>query len=750
MLQSIIVLSTCKGMVYDDNKHSKILFAVQFDQIPWPHQTYPFLLFRLPSEALPRFPSQTIAHGAMKISSQWLKPLSVDLLKQHCTSVVNCKQAHAFLLRFDLLHEDILSSKLLSFLALSPSGDLNYAQQLFDQLSSPDSFIWNTIIRGHARSSKPSQAISFFHLMVSSGVPPDHHSYPFVLTACARMLSPELGKRFHAETFKFGLGSDVFVLNSLIQMYVSCGLFGDARQLFDRNPLRDVVSWNVMIRGYVKRGEFEEAFGCFEEMIQAKNMHPDAVTMICLLSACSQLGDFDRGHWLHLYSCELGFVSSNLQLGNAILDMYCKCGDLSLAKKLFDEMGDRDLLTWTSMINGFATSGNFRDALEFFSQMQNERINPDEVVLGTMLSVCAQMGALDEGKYVHHLIEKYNVKRDIVLQTSLIDMYAKCGRVDFALQVFKKMKERNVFTWNAMIGGLAIHGHGQMALDLFEEMKHEEAVADHVTFIGLLLACSHSGLVKAGLKIFTEMKDVYQIHPRMEHYGCVVDLLCRAGLMQDALEFMKKMPIKPNEVLWASIIGACRVLGQTKIAEMVSRNMIDLDPESCGRYVILSNLYAGVHRWDDALQVRNLMRAKGINKTPGLSWIELNGIVHQFAAGDRSHIQTEKIYMMITEMYQRVRLAGHMAGTSEVLFDIEEEEKEHSLFFHSEKLAVAFGLMSTAPGSNIRITKNLRVCCDCHSFLKALSKVFNREIVARDRSRFHYFRGGLCSCNDFW
>ncbi|XP_020574185.1 pentatricopeptide repeat-containing protein At1g08070, chloroplastic-like [Phalaenopsis equestris] len=686
----------------------------------------------------------------MKISSQWRKPFSVDSLKQHCTSVANCKQAHSFLLRFDLLQENILSSKLLSFLALSPTGDLKYAHQLFDQLSSPDSFIWNTIIRGHARSSNPSQAISFFHHMVSSGVPPDHHSYPFVLTACARMPSPALGKKFHAETFKFGLGSDVFVLNSLIQMYACCGLVVDARKLFDGNPLRDVVSWNVMIRGFVKRGEFDDAFRCFDDMIRAQNRSPDPVTMISLLSACSQLGDFDRGRWLHLYSSGLGFVPSNLQLGNAILCMYCKCMDLLSAKNFFDEMGEKDLLTWTTMINGFSNLGNFRDALDFFSQMQDEGICPDEVVLGTILSVCAQLGALEEGKYVHHLIEKYNVKRDVVLQTALVDMYAKCGRVEFAMQVFKKMKERNVFTWNAMIGGLALHGHGHQALCLYEEMKQEEEEPDDVTFIGLLLGCSHSGLVKSGLKVFNEMEDVYHINPRMEHYGCVVDLLCRSGLVEEALDFIKKMPVKPNEVMWASLFGACRVLGHTKIAEMMSTSMFESDIEPSGRYVILSNLYAGVRRWDEALKVRNLMRAKGINKVPGLSWIELNGIVHQFVAGDRSHNQTEDIYVMVTEMCQRVKLAGHVAGTTDVLFDIEDEEKEHSLFFHSEKLAVAFGLMSTAPGSDIRITKNLRVCRDCHVFLKAISKTFHREIVARDRSRFHHFRGGLCSCKDFW
>ena len=372
------------------------------------------------------------------------------------------------------------------------------------------------------------------------------------------------------------------------------------------------------------------------------------------------------------------------------------------------------------------------------------------MVMVAVLSACAQMGALDQGKYVHLLLERFKIKRDVVLETALVDMYAKCGSLDCAMQVFETMKERNVFTWNAMIGGLAMNGQGELALKLFKRMENERMAPDDVTFIGILSACSHSGFVDKGLELFNLMREVYGIEPRMEHYGCVVDLLGRARLLEDALAFMERMPIKPNVVLWASLIGACRAHGDVELAERVARSVVELEPDSCGRYVMLSNFYAGARRFDDAMKVRKAMKAKGIHKTPGLSWIELNGTVHQFIAGDQSHYMTEKIYVMLEEMCHRVRSEGHMSGTSEVLFDIDEEEKDQSLFLHSEKLAVAFGLISTAPGTPIRITKNLRVCSDCHSFLKAVSKVFSREIVARDRSRFHHFRGGLCSCKDFW
>ncbi|KAK9273492.1 hypothetical protein L1049_018302 [Liquidambar formosana] len=313
------------------------------------------------------------------------------------------------------------------------------------------------------------------------------------------------------------------------------------------------------------------------------------------------------------------------------------------------------------------------------------------------------------------------------------------------------MRVRNVFTWNAMIGGLAMHGHGEIAISLFDQMKHDEVMPDEVTFIALLYACSHTGLVNEGLKMFQAMQESYQIEPRMEHYGCMVDLLCRARLVDDALEFIENMPIKANSVLWATLLGACRIGGNFELAEIVGKRVIELEPDSCGRYVMLSNLYAGISQWESALNMRKQMENKGIEKIPGCSWIEMNGTIHQFVAGDRSHLQREKIYAMMREMTQRVNLdGGHVSGIADVLLDIQEEEKEHSLYLHSEKLAVAFGLISTSPGSLIRIVKNLRVCNDCHSFLKIISKIYSREIVARDRSRFHHFREGSCSCMDFW
>ncbi|PSS26350.1 Pentatricopeptide repeat-containing protein [Actinidia chinensis var. chinensis] len=683
-------------------------------------------------------------------SSKWMKPLSLDFLKTHCTSLQRTKQAHTLLLRTHLFFHSLFASKLIAFLASTAAAhNLRYAREIFAQVPSPDTYICNTMIRGFSKSPTPSESLSVYNYMVQFGVPVDHFTYPFVLTACARSGEVRLGRRFHCEVVRNGFDSDLFVVNALVQFYGSCGCFGDACQVFDESPVRDVVTWNVMINAYIEKGLSREAFG-LGEMMKLDNVQPDNVTMIGLVSACTQLGDLKRGKLLHAYSIALS-LDKNLSLGNAILDMYCKCGAMESAGEMFSRMRERDVLSWTSMLIGLTNSGYFQETLDLFRRMQFENIQPDEITLVSVLAACAQTGASDQGKYVHLLIDRCKIKRDVVLETALVDMYAKCGNIDLALQVFDKMRVRNVFTWNAMIGGLAMHGHGENAISLFDSMKNDKIIPDDVTFIALLCACSHAGLVGKGFEMFSAMKEIFHIKLRMEHYGCMVDLLCRAGLVNDALNFIESMPIKANSVLWATLLRASRMGGHFELAERVGRKVIELEPYSCGRYVMLSNVYAGSRQWENASKIRKLMKTKGVVKTPGCSWMELNGTIHQFCAGDRSHLQMEEIYAMIEEMSQRVNLDGsHVSGVAHVLFDIDEEEKECSVLLHSERLAVAFGLISTSIGSPIRIAKNLRVCNDCHSFLKVVSCLYGREIIARDRSRFHHFRNGSCSCNDFW
>ncbi|KAK9273338.1 hypothetical protein L1049_018147 [Liquidambar formosana] len=369
-------------------------------------------------------------------TSKWIKPISVDLLKQHCTSITNTKQAHALLLRTHLLHHNLFVSKLLSFLAISESGNnLNYARKIFTQIHNPDPFIFNTMIRGYAKSHNPSEAMSFFYFMIGSDISPDNYTYTFVFTACARLRALEMGRTIHCQVLKSGFESDSYVVNSLIQFYGDCGCFNYACRVFDESPVRDVVTWNVMINAHIHRGLYGQAFDFFEEMVRSDNILPDDVTMISLVSACAKVGDLERGKSLHFHSEGVN-LDKNLSVGNAILDMYCKCGDLESALEVFNRMPERDVLSWTSMLSGLANSGHFQESLVLFRKMQFEKIQPDEVTLVSVLSACAQTGALDQGKYIHLLMDRNGIHRDVVLETALVDMYAKCGAIGFGQRSF--------------------------------------------------------------------------------------------------------------------------------------------------------------------------------------------------------------------------------------------------------------------------------------------------------------------------
>ncbi|KAL0422106.1 UNVERIFIED_CONTAM: Pentatricopeptide repeat-containing protein [Sesamum latifolium] len=329
-------------------------------------------------------------------------------------------------------------------------------------------------------------------------------------------------------------------------------------------------------------------------------------------------------------------------------------------------------------------------------------------------------------------------------------MYAKCGRLDLAWDVFEKIKWKEVFSWNAMISGLSMHGRADDAIDLFLKMQRDNVKPNDITFVALLNACAHAGLVHEGLKYFVRMKREYLVEPTAEHYGCVVNLLGKAGYLKEAENLISSMPMKPNGAVWGARLGACRIHGNVQLGEKAGEILLDLEPENSGRYTMLSNIYAKAGKWDKAQKVRTLMKERGVKTVTGRSIIDLNGVVHEFKAGDSSHPRMKDINLILEKIIQEIQLKGHQPDTSQVLFDINEEEKETSLKYHSEKLAIAFGILNTEPGATIRIVNNLRVCEDCHSATKIISQAHNREIIVRDRARYHHFRNGKCSCKDFW
>ncbi|EEC83198.1 hypothetical protein OsI_28453 [Oryza sativa Indica Group] len=379
---------------------------------------------------------------------------------------------------------------------------------------------------------------------------------------------------------------------------------------------------------------------------------------------------------------------------------------------------------------GFLLAGDGREALGLFARMQADGVIPDDTVLVGVLVACAQLGVLEQGKWVHGYLKANNIRITVFLGTALVDMYAKCGEMQLAMEVFKVMKEKNVLAWTTMIKGLAMHGRGSEALELFSQMERLGVKPDDIAFIGALCACTHTGLVDKGRELFDSMVRKYGIKPKIEHYGCMVDLLARNGLLNEAREMVEKMPMKPDALIWGALMAGCRFHKNVELAEYVVKHWIELEPDKSGAYVLLGNIYAASGRHASAREIRHLMREKGVDKTPGCSTVEIKGVIHQFIVGDLSHPFIEEILSKWDEIDSRIRLEeGYVPDKKEVLLDIEEEEKENALSRHSEKMAIAFALINTSDDMPIRIVKNLRVCHDCHHVTKLISKVFDLTVV---------------------
>ncbi|KAF7134430.1 hypothetical protein RHSIM_Rhsim08G0211700 [Rhododendron simsii] len=689
------------------------------------------------------------------------------------------KQTHSQIIHKGMASEPVLHSKIIAFCCTNKAGCMNYARYVFDTIPEPNVYIWNTMIKGFTRINCPNYAVSFYKEMLEKNIKPDTYTFPFLLKGYTSDAGLQSGKLVHAHVCKFGFDSNLFVQRALVCMYSLCGQIDIARGVFDMSSKNDVVSWNAMISGYNRSKRFDESRKFFDAMGR-KGVLPTSVTLVSVLSACSKLKDLETGKRVHQYIMS-GNVDPSLILENALIDMYAACGamdvalglfesmtkrdliswtvivkgfvnsgQIDVARKYFDQMPERDYVSWTAMIDGYLRFNKFKDVLILFREMQTEKVNPDEFTMVSILTACAQLGALQVGEWVKTYIDKNQVKNDIYVANALIDMYFKCGDAEKAVRVFKKMACRDKFTWTAMIVGFAINGQGKEALDMLSDMLRASIAPDDVTYIGVLCACTHNGMVNEGRIFFSNMTLDHGIEPSVAHYGCMVDLLGRAGHLTEALELIKKMPMEPNSIVWGALLGACRVHKNVEMAEIAAKELLQLEPDNGAVCVLLCNIYAVCNKLENLREVRNMMMERGLKKTPGCSLIEMNGIVHEFVAGDQSHPQSEEIYSKLEEIMEDLKFAGYLCNTSELSLDIGEEEKENALNWHSEKLAIAFGLISSEPKVTIRIVKNLRICVDCHHVAKLVSRMYDREVIVRDRTRFHHFRSGSCSCKDYW
>ncbi|WOK91978.1 pentatricopeptide repeat-containing protein [Canna indica] len=550
------------------------------------------------------------------------KPAVLSLIEE-CRSMRELKQLHGFMVATALVRDAVPLSRLIDFCVDPLRGDLAHAHALFARFpAAPTTYMWNSMIRGLSVGPEPATTLAFYRDMLRRGRSPDHFTFPFAFKACSRVRDRASGCCLHGRVVRAGYEADVYVSSTLIHMYVSCGSMPAVAALFERTVNRNIVTWTTIIAGYADHDQAGEAIRLFGEM-ELEGVEPNEITMVHVLGACAQSRDLETGRRIHARLRRAGAdsIQRNVVLATALVDMYARCGSLKTARDLFDKMTMKNEVSWNSMISAYNQYDRPNEALQLFKEMQSVSLKPDKVTLLSLLGACADKGSLQLGQAIHACVEKTIGRGDVAISTSLMDMYAKTGDAQSALRIFTSLEDRDVMAWTSMIIALAVHGHGKEAIELFVKMQQDGIVPDHITFIGVLTACSHAGLVEEGHKYFDSMEKIYNIEPTIEHYGCMVDMLSRAGRMAEAEKIVESMPVQPSSRIWSSMLRGCEIHGDAALAERIGNQLSLFNPQGSGTSVLMSNIYAEAGRWQEVEKARELMWKKGLRKTHGSSSI---------------------------------------------------------------------------------------------------------------------------------
>ncbi|XP_010502875.1 PREDICTED: pentatricopeptide repeat-containing protein At3g29230 [Camelina sativa] len=556
-----------------------------------------------------------------------------------CANLSQVKQLHAQIIRRNL-HQDLhIAPKLISALSLCRQTGL--ALRVFNQVSEPNVHLCNSLIRAHALNSQPYQAFFVFSEMQRFGLFADNFTYPFLLKACSGQSWLPVVKMMHSHIEKLGLSSDIYVPNALIDCYSRCGGLGvrEAMKLFEKMGERDTVSWNSMLGGLVKAGELRDARQLFDEMPQR-----DLISWNTMLDGYARCREMSKAFELFEKMPERNTVSwSTMVMG------YSKAGDMEMAKIMFDKMPlpAKNVVTWTIIIAGYAEKGLVKEADKLVDQMVASGLRFDAAAAISILAACAESGLLSLGVRVHSIIKRSNLNSNASVLNALLDMYAKCGSLEKAFDVFNNMPKKDLVSWNTMLHGLGVHGHGKEAIELFSRMRREGIRPDKVTFIAVLCSCNHAGLIDEGVDYFYSMEKVYDLVPQVEHYGCLVDLLGRGGRLKEAVKVVQTMPMKPNVVIWGALLGACRMHNNVDLAKEILDPLVKLDSSDPGNYTLLSNIYAAAEDWAGVADIRSKMKSMGVEKPSGASSVELEDGIHEFTVFDKSHPKSDQIYQML-------------------------------------------------------------------------------------------------------
>lgn len=653
-------------------------------------------------------------------------------------------------------------------------------EHLFDAMPTRDGVSWNSLISGYAASGSLVQSVNAYNLMLNEGsFNLNRITLSTMLILASNRVCVRLGTQIHGHVVKFGFQSYVFVGSPLVDMYSKTGLISCARQAFDEIPEknvvmyntlitglmrcgriedsrqlfrdmreRDSISWTSMITGFTQNGLDREAIGLFREM-RLEKLEMDQYTFGSVLTACGGAMALQEGKQVHAYIIRTDY-KDNIYVASALVDMYCKCKSVKSAETVFKKMTCKNVVSWTAMLVGYGQNGYSEEAVKTFCDMQKYGIEPDDFTLGSVISSCANLASLEEGAQFHARALVSGLISFITVSNALVTLYGKCGSTEDSHRLFGEMSFRDEVSWTALVSGYAQFGKANETIWLFESMLAHGLKPDKVTFIGVLSACSRAGLVEKGNQIFESMIKEHGIVPIHDHYTCMIDLFSRAGKLEEARNFINKMPFSPDAIGWATLLSSCRFFGNMEIGKWAAEFLMELEPHNTASYVLLSSIYAAKGKWEEVAKLRKGMRDKGLRKEPGCSWIKYKNQVHIFSADDQSSPFSDQIYSELEKLNYKMIQEGYVPDMNSVLHDVEDSEKIKMLNHHSEKLAIAFGLLFIPPGLPIRVVKNLRVCGDCHNATKYISKITQREILVRDAARFHLFKDGICSCGDFW
>ncbi|KAL2939651.1 hypothetical protein RDABS01_033809 [Bienertia sinuspersici] len=581
-----------------------------------------------------------------------------------------------------------------------------------------------------------------------AGFKPSEFTFAAVLGAGVELGDLFLGKQLHGFVAKTNYSPNIFVANALLEFYSKHDHVQEAEKFFHEMTEIDGVSYNIIISGHAWEGNYERSFALFEEL-QGTKFDRKNFPYSTMLSLAAQTVNLAIGRQIHC-QCTVTTASSELQVGNALLDMYARCGKFEEANTIFQSLPQEDTVPWTTMISGLVQNGYHEKGLNTFTEMCRKNVKPDQSTFASILRATASVASPTLGRQLHSLVVRSGFACNVFCGSALLDMYAKCGSMTDAIRAFREMPNRNIVSWNAMISAYAQNGDGDGTINLFEEMISTGLKPDRATFLNVLTGCSHSGLVDQGVRYFNSISEVFNMEPRKEHYVTLVDILCRNGQFGKAEKLIAEMPFTPDEIMLSSVLNSCRIHKNQELAKKVAEQLLSMELKDSGAYVNISNIYAEACQWNKVAAVKKAMRERGVKKPPAYSWVEINHKMHIFTANDKSHPKWEDIRRKIESLSTKMEEDGYKPDTSCALHNWDEDTRAESLKYHSERIAIAFALISTPEGSPILVMKNLRACSDCHAAIKIISKIVGREITVRDSSRFHHFKDGYCSCGDYW